>query len=102
MASMVTIVDTGTGNLLSVATAFRKLGAEICVTARPSEIEQATRLVLPGVGSLDDAMQGLAQSGAKAAIERQVREARVPTLGICLGLQMFTRSSEEGQSPGFG
>jgi glutamine amidotransferase len=85
-----------------VATAFRKLGSEVCVTSKPSEIEKATRLVLPGVGSLDDAMQGLAQSGAKAAIERQVREARVPTLGICLGLQMFTRSSEEGQSPGFG
>ena len=102
MACMVTIVDTGTGNLLSVATAFCKLGTEVCVTDSPSEIAQATRLVLPGVGSLDDAMQGLAQSGAKAAIERQVRETRVPTLGICLGLQMLTRSSEEGQLPGFG
>ena len=102
MASMVTIVDTGTGNLLSVATAFRKLGAEVCVTSQAAEIERATRLVLPGVGSLDDAMLALTQSGAKTAIDDRVRAARVPTLGICLGLQMFTLRSEEGQCPGFG
>ncbi len=102
MACMVTIVDTGTGNLLSVATAFRKLGSEVRISDKATDIDEAGRLVLPGVGSLDDAMRGLAQSGAAAAIERRVREAKVPTLGICLGLQMFTRRSEEGECPGFG
>lgn len=102
MACMVTIVDTGTGNLLSVATAFRKLGAEPKVTSNADDIDRAERLVLPGVGSLDDAMRSLATSGAAAAIERRVRETKVPTLGICLGLQMFTERSEEGQRPGFG
>jgi glutamine amidotransferase len=99
---VITIIDYGSGNLLSVATAFRRLGAEITVSCQPADVLAAERIVLPGVGSLADGMNRLRETGVAGALERKVVQQRTPILGICLGMQMFSRRSEEGDAPGFG
>jgi glutamine amidotransferase len=99
---VVTIIDYGSGNLLSVAKAFRRLLPDVCVSSRPEDVAQADKIVLPGVGSLADGMRHLEASGIAEVLRRRVTKEKVPILGICLGLQMFTRRSEEGDAPGFG
>lgn len=99
---MITIIDYGSGNLLSVATAFRKLGADLKVSSSPADVAAADKLVLPGVGSLGDGMDQLRRSGLVDLLNQRILAERVPILGICLGLQMFTKRSEEDDAPGFG
>lgn len=98
----VTIVDYGLGNLGSVANMLRKLGASSRICARPEELESASALILPGVGHFDTGMGNLRSRGFEAVLNRQVLEKKVPVLGICLGVQLFARGSEEGTTPGLG
>lgn len=99
---MITIVDYGLGNLQSVQRAFEKVGFPARLSSRPEEIEQAEKLVLPGVGSFAACMDHIRRSGLAAILNQKVREERTPLLGICLGLQLMTKFSEEGDSEGFG
>lgn len=99
---MIVIVDHGLGNLRSVAMKFARLKAEAMVSADPAAILAADKLVLPGVGSFDTAMDNLHAAGLVAALDEAVLERRTPILGICLGMQLFTRGSEEGRKPGLG
>lgn len=96
------IVDYGMGNVGSIANMVRKLGAASEVTSDPDEIATADSLVLPGVGAFDVAMDTLRSSGLIEPLERAVRARGVPTLGICLGMQLLASSSEEGVSAGLG
>lgn len=98
----VTIVDFGMGNLHSAVKRFRRLGAEPTVTGDPGEVAAATRLVLPGVGHFGRAMRNLAASGLRRALDTAVLERGVPVLGICLGMQLLARHSEEGDAQGLG
>ncbi len=99
---MITIVDYGMGNLRSVQKAFEKLGFAAEVSADPRRVEQAEKLVLPGVGAFKDCMDNLRRGGFVEAILRQVASGR-PFLGICLGLQLlFSESDEFGCHPGLG
>ena len=93
---MIIIVDYGMGNLRSVSKALERVGAEVCVTSDPSQVENAGKLILPGVGAFDVAMQELA---ARRLIEpiNAVLAAGKPYLGICLGLQLLFERSEEGR-----
>jgi glutamine amidotransferase len=96
----VTIIDYGMGNLRSVQKGFEKVGSAALVTADPREVEQAERLVLPGVGAFRDCMDNLRQGGFIEPILRHVESGR-PFLGICLGLQLlFTESEEFGRHQG--
>jgi glutamine amidotransferase len=98
--STVTIIDYGMGNLRSVQKGFEKVGSAALVTADPREVEQAERLVLPGVGAFRDCMDNLRQGGFIGPILRHVESGR-PFLGICLGLQLlFTESEEFGRHQG--
>lgn len=97
---MTTIVHYGAGNLRSVIHAFERMDEPVVVSSDPAEIEKASRLVLPGVGSFDAAMQNLEQKGILPVLHRKVLEEKTPILGICLGMQMFSRRSEEGSLPG--
>lgn len=99
---MITIVDYQMGNLGSILNMLKKIGQEAQVTADPALIEKADKLVLPGVGAFDAGMDKLERSGLVPLLNRRVLEDRVPTLGICLGMQLMTRSSEEGTSAGLG
>ena len=102
MRPVVTIIDYGRGNLLSVRRALESCGAEAVFAAGPDSIRKAAALVLPGVGSFADGMARLRADG----LEQPVREraaAGVPLLGICLGMQMlFDTGYEDGETPGLG
>lgn len=98
----VVVVDYGMGNLRSVAKALERVGAEVRVSARPEDVEQAGKLVLPGVGAFAAAMAELSQRGMVEPLRRYLREDR-PFLGICLGLQLLLEKSyEEGEHRGLG
>jgi imidazole glycerol-phosphate synthase subunit HisF len=92
--SDVVIVNSGVANLASVAGAFRRLGADVRITDDPSEVRAARRLVLPGVGSFGAGTAALASRGLDAAVHEAV-SGGTSLLGICLGLQMLCRTSEE-------
>ena len=88
MSATVTIIDYGSGNLLSVSRAFDHVGAAAVLSGDPAAIENADRLVLPGVGAFADGMQGLRERGLVEAIRRYAASDR-PLLGICLGSQLL-------------
>jgi glutamine amidotransferase len=97
---MITIVDYNMGNLGSISNMLKKLGIPSTITANPKDIAQAHKLILPGVGAFDAGIDNLARSGLLPALDERVRDAHVPTLGICLGMQLMTRRSEEGSRQG--
>ena len=90
----VLIIDSGGANLASLELALGRLGATSIVTADPSAVTTATRVILPGVGSAADAMARLRATG----VDRALRAARQPVLGICLGMQLLYARSEEGDT----
>ena len=91
---MITIIDYDTGNLRSVANALGRLGAEYRITADPAAIRAAERVLLPGVGEASSAMAKLRERGLPDVI----RSLKCPVLGICIGMQLLCRSSEEGDA----
>ncbi len=98
----ITIVDYGVGNIGSIFNLLKKAEATPIVTSDPRQIEQACRLLLPGVGAFDSGMQKLHERGLVDVLGGKVIERRTPILGICLGMQLFARCSEEGSRPGLG
>lgn len=89
---MIAIIDYKMGNLRSVENALKRLGAEFCVTADEKIIRAADRVLLPGVGNATEAMQNLRD----ADLVDVIRSLRRPVLGICVGMQVMCRHSEEG------
>ena len=100
---MIAVVDCGTGNLHSVRLAFDRLGREVAVVQRPEELEQAKRIVFPGVGAFGECVRRLRESGFAAALDEEVLRKGKPFLGICLGMQVLAQSGEEkGARAGLG
>lgn len=99
--SEITIVDYGAGNPRSIANMLRQLGHFAAITSDPRALADASHLILPGVGKFDYAMARLNETGLGEALDARVR-AGVPLLGICLGAQLLTRRSDEGELAGFG
>jgi len=100
--AMIVIVDYGVGNVGSILNMLKRLDVEASVSGKAEEIERADKLILPGVGAFDHGMGSLNASGLRPVLDQQVLERRVPVLGICLGMQLLTRGSEEGKEPGLG
>jgi len=99
---MIAIIDYGMGNLRSVQKAFERIGANAQITQSPEEIQNAKRVVLPGVGAMPPAMKKLEALKLIPAIKASVQKG-VPFLGICLGFQLlFETSSEGGHTTGLG
>lgn len=97
---MIVIVDYGMGNLKSVYKAFRKVGIETLVTSKPSDIDNASAVVLPGVGAFKDCMKNLSDLNVLQSILKSIEKGK-PYLGICLGLQiLFSESMEFGSCNG--
>ena len=92
----VAIIDYGMCNIDSVARAMEKLGAEPLVTSRPDQVMAADGIILPGVGSFNDAMVELRQRQLIEPLQQQVKVNHTPFLGICLGMQLMASSGEEG------
>lgn len=99
---MIGIVDYGMGNLGSVSNMLRKIGVDSKLINRADEIERFNKLILPGVGSFDKAMQRINSSGIRDSLEYAVQIQKKPILGICLGMQLLTKGSEEGSEAGLG
>lgn len=98
---LITIIDYGMGNLGSIQNMLKKVGVPAVITSDIATIEQAGKLILPGVGSFDQAMLNLDQLGLIEIIQKKVHDG-IPLLGICLGMQLLANSSEEGILPGLG
>lgn len=101
-AGRIVIVDYGCGNPASIANMLKKIGFRAEVSERPEDIEQADKLIFPGVGSFDFGVTRLRELGLGEALRARVLGDCVPILGICVGLQLFCRGSEEGELPGLG
>lgn len=99
---MISIVDYGMGNLGSICNMFKRIGVAAAVTSDANQLAQATKILLPGVGAFDSAMQRINESGLREVLDQKALHERVPVLGICLGMQLLTRGSEEGKLPGLG
>lgn len=99
---MIHIVDYHMGNLRSVQKAFDRIGIPSRITADPIKIQTARKLVLPGVGHFSRAMDIIKSTGLSDALKQAVLVNKTPILGICLGMQLMTEFSEEGNADGFG
>lgn len=99
---MIAIVDYGVGNLFSLESSLKQVGAETVVTSEKAVIERADKIILPGVGAFADAAEKLRESGLGEVVKAQAAQGK-PLLGICLGMQMlFERSFEYGEHEGLG
>ncbi len=99
---MIAIIDYGVGNLFSLESSFKAIGADTVVTGDKDVIKSADKLILPGVGAFGDAADKLRQTGLDAVIKKEAQNGK-PLLGICLGMQLlFEKSYEYGEHEGLG
>jgi glutamine amidotransferase len=99
---MIVIVDYGAGNLGSIVNMFKRLGVSVRVANSPNGLDGATAILLPGIGHFDSCSKNLKNRGFGSAMEEYVLGRRLPLLGICVGAQLLTKGSEEGDEPGLG
>ncbi len=99
---MIAIVAYGLGNVQAIANIYKRLNVEARLVSTPEELRAADRIIRPGVGSFDWAMEALARSGLRETLDELVMGERRSVLGICVGMQMMAHKSEEGTSAGLG
>jgi glutamine amidotransferase len=99
---MITIIDYGLGNIKAFGNIYNKLNIPFIYANKPEQLNQATKIILPGVGAFDHAMTLLNKSGMREKLDELVLEKNVPVIGICVGMQMMACSSDEGKLPGLG
>lgn len=96
------IIDYGVGNLTSIKNMLNRIGCNCDISSKKNDIEEADKLILPGVGSFDYGMQQLHKNGLTGILNDKVLSKNVPILGLCLGVQLLTEKSEEGVEKGLG
>jgi glutamine amidotransferase len=99
---MIAIVDYGLGNIQAFLNVYKRLNIPARAVSTSQALQGAQRIVLPGVGAFDHAMESLDASGMRDTLERMVQQERVPVLGVCVGMQMLADGSDEGRLPGLG
>ena len=99
---MIAIINYGSGNIQAIANIYKRAGVAHAIAETPDQLKGADRYLLPGVGAFDRCMQELNTSGMREALDRSVLTDRKPILGICVGMQILARSSEEGREKGLG
>ncbi len=99
---MIALVDYGLGNLDAFANIYRRLGIEAFAARSPTDLNAASRIILPGVGAFDWAMTCLRASGLCDALNEEVLFKKKPILGVCVGMQIMANSSQEGIESGLG
>jgi len=102
MRDRITIIDYGMGNLRSVQKKFQRVGAEAIISSDLEELKKAKKLVLPGIGHFSNGVNNLKKSGIWEILNQRVLEDKIPILGICLGMQLMAKHSEEGNVDGLG
>lgn len=99
---MIVIIDYGMGNLRSILNKLQRMDADAIISSKVEDIEKAEKLILPGVGSFAAGMDNLEKYNLIPILTKKVIEEKVPILGICLGMQLLTKRSEEGNADGLG
>ena len=99
---MITIVDYGLGNIRAFLNMYKRLNIDATTATTAEQLAQASKVILPGVGSFDQAMDKLSQSGMREALDDLALRRHVPILGVCVGMQILGRDSDEGTKPGLG
>jgi glutamine amidotransferase len=99
---MIAIIDYGMGNLGSIKNMIRKIGGDAIITSNKDQIKQAQKLILPGVGAFDAGISKLRELDLIDLLNHRVLEEKVPILGVCLGVQLMTKRSDEGKLQGLG
>jgi len=99
---MIAIINYGCGNIYAFINAFKRLNISAVVARTVNEVENAEKIVLPGVGSFDYVMNSFNNSGLRKIVEQKVIAEGVDVLGVCSGMQIFAESSDEGSEKGLG
>lgn len=99
---MIAIINYGVGNIKAFVNIFRMLDISVKVADNVRDLESVDKIILPGVGAFDHAMDKLNSSGMRERIDELVLVKKVPVLGVCVGMQMLANKSDEGLSPGLG
>lgn len=99
---MINIINYGLGNIKAFANIFKQLHIPFVIASNINELRDVTKIVLPGVGAFDHAMSQLQASGMREKLDELVLEHSTPVIGICVGMQMLAKSSDEGQLSGLG
>jgi len=99
---MMTIIDYGCGNIKAFVNIFNRLNIPVTIATTKEKVENASRIILPGVGAFDFVMRSFNQSGLRDTVEKKVIDEHIPALGICAGMQILANSSEEGKERGLG
>lgn len=99
---MITIVDYGLGNVQAIANIYKRLNIPVQMAASAEQLDDAKKIVLPGVGAFDWAMSQLNQSGMRTRLDQLVNGRQADVIGICVGMQMLAKRSDEGSLSGLG
>lgn len=99
---MITLVDYGLGNVAAFVNIYKRLNLTVTVAETADQLATAEKIILPGVGAFDWAMTRLEESGMRACLDDLVVAKKKPVLGVCVGMQMMAKRSDEGKLPGLG
>lgn len=99
---MITIINYGSGNISAIGNIYERLKVPFKVANKPEEVNGAQKIILPGVGAFDETISMLDESGFRSVLDKEVLINKVPVIGICVGMQIIAKSSEEGSLPGLG
>jgi glutamine amidotransferase len=99
---MITLVNYGLGNVAAFVNIYKRLNLPVAVAETADQLAKAEKIILPGVGAFDWAMARLDQSGMRACLDDLVVVKKMPVLGVCVGMQMMAKRSDEGNLPGLG
>lgn len=99
---MIAVVDYGLGNIQAIRNIYKQLNIPCVISSTPEVLSLAEKIILPGVGAFDDAMHRLEKSNLLDMLNKKVLEDKIPVMGICVGMQMMAKASDEGVRPGLG
>jgi len=99
---MITVLDYGLGNVAAFVNIYKRLNLPVEVATTAEQLSGAEKIILPGVGAFDWAMSRLNESGMRECLDELVLKSKTPVLGVCVGMQMMAKKSDEGKLPGLG
>ena len=99
---MITIINYGSGNIRAIGNIYERLRIPFKIANHPEEVMGAKKIILPGVGAFDETISMLDESGFRSILDHEVLNNHIPVLGICVGMQILAKKSEEGSLPGLG